>query len=135
MSQQQSEQRTTRRTFLTAILAACAAPAIAFARAEPKAHHVLYGDGIHDDTEALQAMLNGEQVEMPHRGIPGTPEPPALYRVTNTLYVRNGGHAHGLHLVGDLGNKPYLRFPTFQGNVRLTDCSFRGTDGSRHERT
>jgi hypothetical protein len=43
-----------RRTFLLTIAAAAVAPALPRADAEPK----LYGDGVHDDTEALQALFD-----------------------------------------------------------------------------
>lgn len=52
-----------RRGFLFAALAVCAAPAIVRAdslmRVVPPRRLVLWGDGIHDDTAALQDILDG----------------------------------------------------------------------------
>lgn len=60
-----------RRGFLSAILAAGVAPAFIDSRilmplrlvTPVMALPVFYGDGIHDDTVAMQAMLDGQQVQ------------------------------------------------------------------------
>ena len=61
-----------RRGFLGSVLALAAAPAIVRASSLMKVRqiivpsvHILYGDGIRDDTVALQAALNGKQVFYP----------------------------------------------------------------------
>jgi hypothetical protein len=58
-----------RRTFMAAMLAACAAPAIAsggsLMRIKPVTRHILWGDGIKDDTAAVQALLDGGLVYSP----------------------------------------------------------------------
>lgn len=60
-----------RRSFISSSLIATGialfAPQALLKGFEPK-KHILYGDGIHDDTEALQAWCNGEQVEWPVNG-------------------------------------------------------------------
>ena len=57
---------TTRRGFLGSILALSAAPAIvradALMRVMPIDRLILWGDGIQDDTIALQALINGARV-------------------------------------------------------------------------
>jgi hypothetical protein len=59
----------TRRGFLGAMLAACAAPAIVRADnimkvfVPPERGIILWGDGIHDDTGALEAFSAGESFE------------------------------------------------------------------------
>lgn len=63
------------------------APRLALNAFEPK-KHVLYGDGIHDDTKALQAWLNGQPVDRPwgptmNRFYLDSGE----YRISNTLQV------------------------------------------------
>jgi len=67
---------------------------------------VLYGDNIHDDTVALQALLDGKPVKLKSdgsvwkqvfkRGHPYVYLPEGLYRITNTLTVKRG-----LSLIGN----------------------------------
>lgn len=56
----------TRRSFLGSLLALSAAPAIVRAdslmKVVPMNGLVLWGDGIHDDAEALNALIHGEKV-------------------------------------------------------------------------
>lgn len=63
----------TRRGFLGALLAAAAAPAIVRADSlmkivAPRQGLILWGDGIHDDAAALQALIDGKPVDVRHRG-------------------------------------------------------------------
>ncbi len=55
--------------------------------------HRLFGDGVTDDTEAMQALLDGEPVEMPDGSIQqsGVISLPVgrTYRVTDTLEDNN----------------------------------------------
>jgi hypothetical protein len=54
----------------------------------PRKKYVLYGDGIHDDTEALQAWFNGDYEDVCHPD--GSPVGKKLwngkYRLTGTLH-------------------------------------------------
>jgi hypothetical protein len=87
---------TTRRGFLGAMLAAAAAPAIIRPASLmpiyiPKPRILtLWGDGIHDDTAALQALIDGERVI----GLDGRPMAGMLaggvYRLTDTLVFDPG---------------------------------------------
>ena len=82
-----------RRGFLTAMLAACAAPAIV--RAESLMRIVvptlaeirLYGDGIHDDTDALQKIIDGAtgSIILPRGN----------YRITSTLRLSSSACLDG----------------------------------------
>lgn len=93
---------TTRRRFLGAILATCVAPAIVRAsslmplvvRADVAPGLILYADGIHDDTAALQALLDGKQVlNVLGEPMPRFAEPllrGGMYRITDTLIFRSG---------------------------------------------
>ncbi len=65
--------RPTRRGFLGALLAASAAPAIVKAESLMKIwvppRLTLWGDGLHDDTAALQALLDGNPVRAMFNGV------------------------------------------------------------------
>ena len=54
---------TTRRGFFKLIAGAAIAPVAAKAAALMPSAPILWGDGVHDDTEALQALLDGRVVE------------------------------------------------------------------------
>jgi hypothetical protein len=104
---------TTRRGFLGAMLAAAAAPAIvraaslmpiwvppapkiltlAEAHAMDVERMILWGDGIHDDTEALQAIINGHPVCYGKEIITSGPHitlPPAVFSITAPLVFAAG---------------------------------------------
>lgn len=97
-----------RRSLLTAALAALAAPAIVRAdslmRLPPRRLPVLWGDGLHDDTAALQLLIDnarGQYVEFP----PGT------YAISSPLRFH---HAHVN------GNRALVRpRPDFAGHALL----------------
>lgn len=74
---------TTRRSFLGAMFALAAAPAIVRAdslmRIVPDSPLILWGDGVHDDAQALNAFIQGGSVRRPDgsvlRGEPLRAEP------------------------------------------------------------
>ena len=89
-----------RREFFKSLMAAAAIAAVPFQWAYSKVAHRLYGDGLHDETEALQALLDGQPVLMPdgrtvqQLGSPTRqPGPPYLqpgtYKVTKILTPGN----------------------------------------------
>ncbi len=49
---------------------------------------IVYGDGIHDDTEALQAYFNGERVIF-YRDVSRINSGSGVYAITNTLSLDN----------------------------------------------
>ena len=62
-----------RRTFLKGMIAAAVAPAIVRADwimpvRSVTPHYILWGDGVHDDTMAFQAFVNGVEVYDPYGG-------------------------------------------------------------------
>lgn len=89
-----------RRSFMGSILALAAAPAIVRAdslmRIVPidtlvlwdDVGIILYGDGVHDDTKALQALINGAaKVVRPDGTVHGRRLIGGAYRVTDTLQM------------------------------------------------
>ena len=104
---------TTRRGFLGAILAASAAPMIIRAgvlmpvTANRDNRLVLWGDGEHDDSKALQSLLNGNQVRNMGAGM-------AEWR--NGVLVLSAG---------SFFIKETLIIPPDKRNRNIIDCSFR----------
>lgn len=90
-----------RRSFLAAVgLAAFAATSgLARAAIEVKSAWVLVADGVHDDTDALQAALNGEEVfDTSGRlvSVGGSVHlPPGPIRVTQTLEIKSNSSLIG----------------------------------------
>lgn len=98
---------TTRRGFLAAILAGAVAPAIVKAgsimqiKAAPSLY--LWGDGVHDDTEAMQALFDGLSVRTPSGILVGKGVislPPGEFLISNTIeisaanpHINGGGHS------------------------------------------
>jgi len=115
---------TTRRGFLGAMLAACAAPAIVKASSlmpiyVPKIiappYLTLWGDGVHDDTLALQAMIDGKEV-VRHDGASFSRNPDGAiflasgtYAVSSAIRLTGDGHHHieNCNFIG-LGNPESL---------------------------
>ena len=127
-----------RRGFLGAMLAAAASPAIVRASSLMPIYTpplVLWGDGIHDDTAALQALMDGKKVK---RLFPGVAEAVGVsgglllsggvFLVSNTItlparsiYMQNSifkGEA-------SLGDRPVLYMPA-QGAATLSGLVFDG---------
>lgn len=77
-----------RRSFLKL----CAAVAVVVAMPFRWVRHKLYGDGITDDTAAVQALIDGEEVEMPDGSIQqsGFHFPSGTYRITAAIEDKNG---------------------------------------------
>ena len=80
-----------RRGFIKSIAALAAVAAAPVKWAYGKIRHRLHGDGVADDTEALQALLDGERVEMPDGTIQKRTGdtvciPPGTYRVTSRAW-------------------------------------------------
>ncbi len=79
-----------RRAFLGGILAALTAPAIvrsdSLMKLTPKRIFTLYGDGLEDDTVALQALMDGREVVTPY-GAPASLSG-GLFLISNTLVFR-----------------------------------------------
>lgn len=103
-----------------------------------KPQHVLYGDGKHDDTEALQAWFDGKDVYWANGRIVNNIIKYKEFRITDTLYITE----HNFHrnilthcvIYGDLGNRDYRNFKSFidqtgnhplHKNSRITYCHFR----------
>lgn len=137
---------TTRRGFLGAILAAAAAPAIIKAGSlmpiyVPKPEILtLWGDGIHDDTAALRALIGGKSVTRagqlldPAAGMIFLPT--GSYVLSDTLHFTKdttpltivGSHFTGRNMPPE---KPMMHFdhgsfsgPSFRGNVLCLDAPF-----------
>lgn len=89
-----------RRSFLSAILAAGAAPMIVKAgvlmpvRVERSL--ILWGDGIHDDTAAMQAWMDGGRVLRPDGAVAGNLIAASTFLMSETLVLADGAHIRGL---------------------------------------
>ncbi|GAB3937490.1 hypothetical protein [Larkinella terrae] len=83
-----------RRAFLAKSLAAVGAVSVLGATIKPE-RYVLYGDGVHDDTKALQAYFDGKEVFWAH--IIDYQSPSGVARnitgktllLSDTIYLRN----------------------------------------------
>ncbi len=96
-----------RRTFLAAAIGSAFAPAAAF---KPWALPVLYGDGIHDDTAALQAAMDGKRVHWADgAGIVGTIMVGRKFLLSDTLHLGGPNRPHCVFKECDFSfpNKPY----------------------------
>ena len=110
-----------KRDFMKGILALGIAPAIVKAEnlmriATPKI--ILYGDGIHDDTQALQTWIDGGRVLRPDGSTIGRHITGGDYRISNTIFLDKGvgkkltnSYIHG-HLGED---KPLLHTTEWRG--------------------
>ena len=112
---------TNRRGFLGAMLAASMAPAIVRASSlmpifVPKIivpKFVLWGDGIRDDTLALQALIDGKEV-IRHDGSTFT------RTLTNAIFLSNGTYAISAPII-------------FKGDGHtMKNCHFKGTGNMQH---
>jgi hypothetical protein len=88
---------TTRRGFLGAMLAAAVAPAFVHGgilmpvrQAIAMPSYVLWGDGLHDDTAALQAAIRGESVVMADGSVYSGILVRGVYRISQTLVIGTG---------------------------------------------
>lgn len=81
---------TTRRRFFQLLAGAALAPVAAKAAAVLPSVPMLHGDGAHDDTEALNALLRGDVVEFSDRLTPGgwgvSPSGDPLFRLPQGVY-------------------------------------------------
>lgn len=73
---------------------------------------ILYGDGMHDDTEALQALFNGEQVVTPDGEFIGKRNGVielrgGAYQIFEPLTLSGEVCIENVHIMGN-GNIPYL---------------------------
>jgi hypothetical protein len=125
-----------RRTFLISLGAATAVAALApqVFTSVPPPLPILYGDGIHDDSVALQAWLDGKLVRGPNE----SPVSPYLihgkhFWLSRTLYWH--GNGHGITEIMDCHfewapfakpHTPCLYTPFSEANENLifTRCSF-----------
>ena len=118
-----------RRKFFAGLAALVTAP---LALARPHRHR-LYGDGVHDDTQAMQALFDGQRVVMPDGWIQQASRgcPIVLgcgsYRLTQALDVRDGNYVIGGHLVQSNPETPVLQL---SDGVEATfaHCYFEGPD-------
>jgi len=82
-----------RRKFIQTFFLAGVVLSIPFKWAYGQIRHRLRGDGVTDDTEAMQALLDGEPVEMPDGTIQQAQDvihiPIGTYRITDTLEVED----------------------------------------------
>lgn len=119
-----------RRKLLGAMLAAFAAPAIVRAEslmALPPQRLVLWGDGVHDDTKALQALLDGKRVLRPDgSAMPGPVIGAGSYVLSDTIYVPPGVfRITGSSFIGvGMDHKPLMHFneragENFLGNALM----------------
>lgn len=92
---------TTRRGFFKLLAGAALAPVASKAAALLPSIPVLYGDGVHDDTEAFQALLDGKVIEFADAGMAEGAGwfgdvlnlPRGIFRVTSTP-VMGGSSSH-----------------------------------------
>lgn len=135
-----------RRGFLKAILAAAVAPAVVRAESlmrvvSPKlaASFILYGDGIHDDTIAINALLAGKLV-MTAAGviIPQDQRvvrlPAGDYSVSSPLVVsRNDTEIIGSKFTRqDRVEDCFVKVEDGVNRISLIDCHFTGGLRDRH---
>jgi hypothetical protein len=136
-----------RRGFFKALAAATAIAVVSTTRlgqavidVARSGYHVLVGDGVTDDTAALQALLDGEPVISPTGALlpgKGTEHVPSgyTYRISETLVVSGPVVLRGLrinyhyHEIGDA--KPFLLLKDSQfiqggysGVSVIEDCQF-----------
>ena len=95
-----------RRSFLASILAVAFPPAIVHASnmmaIKPvDAFKVIYGDGIHDDTDAIQSFINGEKVyrldSLTGLLYPALPTLSGYFHVSKTLVISDPITERGFH--------------------------------------
>ena len=112
---------TDRRGFLGAMLAAAAAPAFVKAGVLMPVRDtrlILWGDGIHDDTQALQAALDGFSVRVKVL-CSGTVISDQLFqgftaKISDTIHLRREGLTlRNLNIIGDdsMKDKPCIYVP------------------------
>lgn len=78
----------------------------------------LWGDGVHDDTAAFQAMLDAAQKS----GKPLFLRGGQSYRITSTLHVNSIVHIDGATFVADGKMDAMLRFNDGAGGSSLREC-------------
>jgi hypothetical protein len=132
-----------RRGFLSSILALGMAPAIVRAesimRIVVPQRVILWGDGIHDDTAALQAFFDGGLVVTPEGIAVGNHLRGGLYVVTSTI-ITNKAEDRMLtnsHLIGRLDDfSPMFRLDEFAsppiGGIAITTRDY--TNANIHSR-
>lgn len=142
-----------RRGFLGALLAAAAAPAIVRAGSlmpvyvpRPSGLLTLWGDGVHDDTAALQAMLMGAAVRYgtailePNAGRIFLP--PAIFKLSDTLTLskeKKALHVSGAQFVADasMPESAPMIYAEHGAEGSIQGCHFNrgvafGLPGGRH---
>ena len=82
-----------RRCFLRGTIAVAAAVTMPMAAVSEMFRPLLIGDGVHDDTAALQALLDGDPVDILNDGIrllrsEGLELQGGVYRLTRTIVLR-----------------------------------------------
>lgn len=132
-----------RRGFLFGLAAAMAAPAIVRASAlmpvKPWAR-ILYGDGVHDDADAINALTWGEPVVFPGGALinvaPGLPMiPPGTYRISAPIKIPVNFEKfiiRDCHFEADPNVDGYLDFThkgEVSGKVYVESCAFTGGTG------
>ena len=127
-----------RRGFLGAVLAAAAAPAIVKSEnlmriVVPRpALLTLWGDGVHDDAQALQALIGGQSVAFQGRAFGPRPDgsiylPAGTFAMgaaavigSGTRLMGNGAQLKALH------KGPMLELPKGAQNIHIADIHFIG---------
>ncbi len=126
-----------RRSFLGAMLAGLVAPAIvrtdSLMRPAPLRGMVLWGDGIHDDTVALNDFVRGRPVLRPDGSRllqqPGGRlyVPAGTYAISSSLVVTNETEMVGSELKASPDmDVPMIYVPEGVRGARITDCNIVG---------
>ena len=111
--------RMNRRGFFRLVAGAALAPVVAKVGQAFPLPPILWGDGVHDDTAALQALIDGEIVEFADRTIAdgcGWIEdvlhlPKAIYRTSEALQLRNPSDQ-----IYDFGGSRLIASPDFSSS-------------------
>jgi len=123
-----------RRGFLASLGLLLAAPAVVRAESLMKLvtpRLILWGDGVHDDTAALQALMDGKSVVSSHNAIrvdKFVSVQGGLYRLTAPIHIRGGDDDHyhfgGATLIAGRGHPgPILKIE--RGDCRIVRTTFQ----------
>jgi len=101
-----------RRKFLKGLL--CITAVTILPAPKLHSHPIFHGDGIHDDTDALQALFNRETVVIEGKIVKGAERvvlSGGKYRTTKTLIIYNDTTIQHCHFVGEVpDNDPIFYF-------------------------